>query len=60
MLMSPRFGHVALNTSISSNLGQVDQPTAFQEMSSCIYISNSLEQPLLSARRESPSRPLRP
>ncbi|HFH4315060.1 DUF2846 domain-containing protein [Pseudomonas aeruginosa] len=52
MLMSPGFGHVALITSVSSNLGQVDRLTALREMKSCMYISNSLEQPSLTARRE--------
>ncbi|HBO7171439.1 TPA: DUF2846 domain-containing protein [Pseudomonas aeruginosa] len=49
MLMSPGFGHVALSTSISSNLVQVDRLTALREMKSCMYISNALEQPSLTA-----------
>ena len=52
MMMSPGFGHAALITSVSSNLSQVNHLTAIREMKSCMYISNSLEQPSLTARKE--------
>lgn len=50
MLMMPSGLPNALYTTMSSNLGQVDRETALREMESCMYIPNTLEQPLIGAK----------
>ncbi|MNJ09103.1 hypothetical protein D3C77_32410 [compost metagenome] len=52
MLFMPAAGNSALQTSVSSNLGQVGRLSALREMKNCMYVSNALEQPAFVAQQD--------
>lgn len=52
MLFMPAAGNSALQTSVSSNLGQFGRLSALREMKNCMYVSNALEQPAFVAQQD--------